>query len=606
MVGGKKKLFWNISIKHSIFLIIYIIMSALLSEIVIAGNNYIAVTTDRMLAGERIVLQNMLHNFSPIRQLVKRADVWFPLAGMIVAGSITAYGKSLSGNHYSALVQKEVRERLGEHLLKLPFSYFDEKNSGGVLTRFSSDIGEAGRFFSEILPELLVNIVTVITITVYFIQIDVRLILILFASYPVMWIASDRLSKKLAAILKKFRTGMDSRTQIAFDAIQGMTIGRSYQLYDIMCRRIGRVIDDTARHACKSTRISSMGWLIKGIITAIPEVICYLFALYEVLSGRITVGEMLAFTVLLSRMINPLGDIVFCINDIRTAKVAIDRLEEIYAYRAEAEQDDGVSRGNLSDSLSDQVSSAQTDFPAILWEQVRFSYQPAQPVLQEISFEIRQGERVAFVGGSGEGKSTIFRLLCGLYQKTGGSYLLYGKPFEAWDLKKVRECYSVVSQNVFLFPESILVNVACGKKGASMEEVINACKAANIHKFIEGLPEGYDTPAGERGIRLSGGEKQRISIARAFLKDAPIILLDEPTSAVDADTEKEIQEAIDRIARGKTVIVIAHRLSTIKDVKRIYVIKDGGIAESGSHDALLKKNGIYANLYGKEVSVNAI
>lgn len=582
MVRVKKNLFWNISIRHSIFLILYIIMSATLSEIVIAGNDYIAAAADRMLAGEVGVFQNFLYS----------------LAGMIAIGSISAYGKSLCGNHYSALVQRDVREKLGEHLLKLPFSYFDENASGGILTRFSSDIGEAGRFFSEILPELLVNIVTVTTITVYFVHIDIRLILILFASYPVMWFASDRLSKKLAAILKKFRTGMDIRTQIAFDAIQGMTIGRSYQLYDVMCRRIGKVIDDTAQHACKSTRISSMGWLLKGIITAIPEVICYLFALYEVLSGRITVGEMLAFTVLLGRMIYPLGDIVFCINDIRTAKVAIDRLEEIYAFRTEAEQADN--------SLPDKGIPAQMDFPAIQWEQVQFSYQAAHPVLQDMSFEIGQGERVAFVGGSGEGKSTVFRLLCGLYQKTGGSYLLYGTPFEAWNLQKARECYSVVSQNVFLFPESILANVACGKRGASMEEIINACKAANIHEFITDLPEGYDTLAGERGVRLSGGEKQRISIARAFLKDAPIILLDEPTSAVDADTEKEIQEAIDRIARGKTVIVIAHRLSTIKDVKRIYVLKDGGIAESGPHDALIKQNGIYANLYGKEVGINAI
>lgn len=582
MVRVKKNLFWNISIRHSIFLILYIIMSAILSEIVIAGNDYIAAATDRMLAGEVVVFQNFLYS----------------LAGMIAIGSISAYGKSLCGNHYSALVQRDVREKLGEHLLKLPFSYFDENASGGILTRFSSDIGEAGRFFSEILPELLVNLVTVTTITVYFVHIDIRLILILFASYPVMWFASDRLSKKLAAILKKFRTGMDIRTQIAFDAIQGMTIGRSYQLYDVMCRRIGKVIDDTAQHACKSTRISSMGWLLKGIITAIPEVICYLFALYEVLAGRITVGEMLAFTVLLGRMIYPLGDIVFCINDVRTAKVAIDRLEEIYAFRTEAQQADN--------SLPDKGIPAQMDFPAIQWEQVQFSYQAARPVLQNMSFEIGQGERVAFVGGSGEGKSTVFRLLCGLYQKTGGSYLLYGTPFEAWNLQKARECYSVVSQNVFLFPESILANVACGKRGASMEEIVNACKAANIHEFITDLPEGYDTLAGERGVRLSGGEKQRISIARAFLKDAPIILLDEPTSAVDADTEKEIQEAIDRIARGKTVIVIAHRLSTIKDVKRIYVLKDGGIAESGPHDALIKQNGIYASLYGKEVGINAI
>lgn len=584
MVKANKKLFGQISIKHAVFLMVYIVLSIALSEIVISGNDYIAKATDHMLAGETLIFQDFLGQFM------------YPLAVMILLGCILAYGKSLSGNHYSALVQRDVREKLGEHLIKLPFSYFDENGSGSIMARFSSDIGEAGKFYSEILPELLVNIAVVTTITIYFIRLDIRLILILFASYPVMLFTADKLSKRLAKILEKFRTGIDSRTQIALDAIQGITVGRSYNLYDIMCRRINAVIDETADHACKSTRISSMGWLLRGIIAAIPEVICYFFALFEVISGRITAGEMLAFTVLLGRMIYPLSDIVFCLNDIRSVKVAIDRLEEIYA--ATPEKDNSGNPESVGYLNKD-------DQPAILWEQVQFSYQPTQPVLNGISFEIKQGERVAFVGGSGEGKSTIFRILCGLYEKETGSYQLYGKTFDSWNLQRARECYSVVSQNVFLLPESIGANVACGKKDATMEEVIEACKAANIHNFIINLPEGYDTQVGERGIRLSGGERQRISIARAFLKNAPIILLDEPTSSVDTDTEKEIQEAIDKIAEGKTVIIIAHRLSTIKDVNRIYVLKDGKIAENGSHDMLIMQNGVYANLYRKDVTVNA-
>ena len=584
MVKINKKLFLHISIKHVIFLAVYVAASIALSEIVISGNDYIAKAIDRILAGEALIFHDLFQK------------LLYPLAVIIILGSITAYGKSLSGNHYSALVQRDARKKLGEHLTKLPLSYFDDKGSGNIMTRFSSDIGEAGKFYSEILPELLINIATVTTITIYFIQMDIRLILILFASFPAMLFAADKLSKKLAKILKKFRTGMDNRSQIAFDAIQGITTGRSYNLYDIMCRRINRVIDETADHACRSTRISSMGWLLKGIITSIPEVICYFFALYEVISGRITAGEMLAFTVLLGRMIYPLGDIVFCLNDIRSVKVSIDRLEEIYASTPEEE-----IRGNPESA----ECIKKVNFPAILWKQVQFSYHPAQPVLNEISFEIKQGERVAFVGGSGEGKSTIFKILCGLYEKNRGCYQLYGKSFETWTLQEARKCYSVVSQNVFLLPESVGSNVACGKKDASMEEVIEACKAANIHSFITNLPEGYDTQVGERGVRLSGGEKQRISIARAFLKDAPIILLDEPTSAVDTGTEREIQDAIDRIAKGKTVIVIAHRLSTIQDVDRIYVLKDGKIAENGSHDMLLKKKGVYANLYEKDVTANA-
>ncbi|MBQ9142972.1 MAG: ABC transporter ATP-binding protein [Lachnospiraceae bacterium] len=591
MVKGKRKLFWSISVRHSIFLMIYVVMAVILSEIVIRGNDYIAEATDRMLTGLPIQVQSFLP----------------PLAIMIVVGTVVAYMKSLSGNHYSALVQRDVREHLWKHLMKLPYSYFDEKGSGSILTKFSSDVGETGRFYSEILPELLVNLATVITVTVYFLQMDVRLIVILFACYPVMVIVVDKLSKRLAKIVKRYRTRMDDRTQIAYDVIQGIAVERSFQLYNIVCRRIGAVIDDIATQACKSTRISSMGWLLKGVITTIPVVICYLFALYEVMMDKISVGDMLAFTVLLGRIIYPLGDIVFCVNDIRTAKVAMDRLELLY----EAETEQATFGGVLSTETEQQITGgfsakvqhkpAENTECAIAWKGVAFAYESSRKILKDITFEVKQGERIAFVGGSGEGKSTIFRLLCGLYPKQAGEYRLFGKAFEEWELEKLRSCFSVVSQQVFLLPQSILQNVACGKLDATREEIIEACKAANIHTFIQELPQGYDTPVGERGVRLSGGERQRISIARAFLKDAPIILLDEPTSAVDADTEKEIQEAIERIAKGKTIIIIAHRLSTIRNADCIYVVNQGCIAESGYHEELLEKKGIYAQLYGKEV-----
>lgn len=591
MVKGKRKLFWSISVRHSIFLLIYVVMAVILSEIVIRGNDYIAEAADRMLTGLPIHVQSFLP----------------PLAIMIVVGTVVAYMKSLSGNHYSALVQRDVREHLGKHLMKLPYSYFDEKGSGSILTKFSSDVGEAGKFYSEILPELLVNLATVITVTVYFLQMDVRLIVILFACYPVMVIVADKLSKRLAKIVKRYRNRMDDRTQIAYDVIQGIAVERSFQLYDIVCRRIGAVIDDIATQACKSTRISSMGWLLKGVITTIPVVICYLFALYEVIMDKISVGDMLAFTVLLGRIIYPLGDIVFCVNDIRTAKVAMDRLELLFEAETEQATFGGVlsteTEQQITGDLSAKVQHKPTENTecAIVWKGVAFAYEASRQILKDITFEVKQGERIAFVGGSGEGKSTIFRLLCGLYTKQAGEYRLFGKTFEEWELEKLRSCFSVVSQQVFLLPQSILQNVACGKPDATREEIIEACKAANIHAFIQKLPQGYDTPVGERGVRLSGGERQRISIARAFLKDAPIILLDEPTSAVDADTEKEIQEAIERIAKGKTIIIIAHRLSTIRDADCIYVVNQGCIAESGYHEELLEKKGIYAQLYGKEV-----
>ena len=321
MVIKKKKLFYDIGIRYVWILCIYVVMSISLNEIVVRGNDYIAQVTDSMLTGKPVVLQNIL----------------IQMSGMIIVGTVAAYFADLSRKYYSSLVQREVRGRLAEHLLHLPYSYFDEKGSGSILTRFSSDIGEAGNFFSDILPDLLVDIVTVGTITAYFIQMDVRLIVILFASYPVMLLVADRLSKKLAVILRKFRTTMDDRTQIAYDAIQGIAIGKSYNLYHVMCARINAAIDKIADHGCKSTRISSMGWLLKGVITTIPVVVCYFFALFEVISNRISVGELLAFTILLSRVNRPLGNVMFCMNDIRASKVAMDRLETLYQAKKEEE-----------------------------------------------------------------------------------------------------------------------------------------------------------------------------------------------------------------------------------------------------------------------------
>ena len=208
---------------------------------------------------------------------------------------------------------------------------------------------------------------------------------------------------------------------------------------------------------------------------------------------------------------------------------------------------------------------------------------------------------MAFVGDSGGGKSTIFHLLCGFYSLGSGTYKLFGRDFSEWNVETAREKMALVSQNVFLFPTSIRENVRYGNLNASNEEIVEACKNARIHDFIVGLPEGYDSIAGERGVLLSGGERQRISIARAFLKNAPILLLDEPTSAVDVETETLISEALDKLSHNKTCITIAHRLSTIQNADEIAVIKDGMVAESGRHADLLQKGGVYAGIYGKEV-----
>lgn len=561
-------------LRNGHMLLLFIVCSFVLNEIVIVGNDLIAEAIDLMLS----------------EQPVYFVEFMIPLLWMIVLGAVVAYLKSITGSQYSTMVQREVRVSLGKHLVKLPFSYFDEKGTGSIITRLISDMDEMKRFFSEILPELLVNVITVLTATVYLAKVDVRLIVVLFACYPIMLVVADKLAKKLASLAKKLRNYMDERTALAYDVIQGIVVGRSYNLYEYHKQKIDTVIDNMVAQACKSTRISSLAWTLRNMITTIPVIICYLFALYEVRQGRLSVGELVAFTVILSRILYPIGNIVFCSNDIREVGVSLKRIQEIYATQEEKTGGSIEGRPENNESI-----------PAIEWRDVQFAYDDKKEhsVLKGMSFLINTGEQTAFVGGSGEGKTTIFKLLCGFYERGAGQYKLFGHAFEEWNLEAARNCFSEVSQNVFLLPDTIKQNVACGKENATDEQIIEACKNANIHDFIMQLPKGYDTFVGERGVRLSGGQRQRISIARAFLKDAPILLLDEPTASVDVEAEEKIQEAIDRVAKGRTVITIAHRLSTIKNAHKIHVVSGGKIVETGNHETLIEKQGLYAQLYAK-------
>jgi ABC-type multidrug transport system fused ATPase/permease subunit len=307
---------------------------------------------------------------------------------------------------------------------------------------------------------------------------------------------------------------------------------------------------------------------------------------YLALTGRVTPGGLFAFMYLLHFLIEPLSSGPDLIAALRAATGTAGRIVEV--MHRPVERADG------------QVFEADPAKPAIRYEDVSFGYGEQTHVLDGVSFSISHHKMVALVGHSGSGKSTVLKLLCGFYEPRAGGVELYGRGLGEWNLESLRRQLALVAQDTYLFPASIAENISYGRPGATMGEIIEAAKMANAHRFILELPDGYSTLVGERGNRLSGGERQRIGIARAILKDAPILLLDEPTSALDTQSESLIQEALERFMQGRTVLVIAHRLSTIKHADEIFVLDGGRVAERGTHEDLIGQGGVYRQLYLKQ------
>ncbi|MDE6663539.1 MAG: ABC transporter ATP-binding protein/permease [Lachnospiraceae bacterium] len=565
----------SIALKYSWLFVVAGVLSYVLSKLVIKGSELITDAINTIMDGNAIDIGNLAYR-----------TMW-----IIIVSMILTFVKTLMGESFSIKVQRDCKNITVESLEKIHYGFF-EKNAGTVINKLTSDISDMGTLLSEILPDILQYTVSIITISIALIKMNWLIFAGIIVTFPVVIFSSEIIAKRINELAKKRRGKYDELADIALDNIEGIEVAKAYGIEEVLGKRVTLKADEILKNEYSRNRYQALANGLVQAIKWVPSIICSLIVLFLVLKNVITVGELMAFLVLFGKISSPLSELPFRVIDAREMMISVKRIEALIATPKEASSS---YTGNESESAKNLIEMKNVSFT--------YAGDDKQSdegrTLKSIDISIKKGERIAIVGPSGAGKSTLFKLLCGFEQVSGGEYYLCGQPFSEWDINAARSLISYVPQDSFLFPETILENVVYGSKDMDLNKAEKACKSAGIYQKICELSDKFDTEVGERGVKLSGGERQRISIARALYKNAPLILLDEPTSSLDEETEKIISKTLSE-SDERAVIIIAHRLSTIKNVDRIYCLNQGEIVEVGSHEELIKQNGLYAALYGKE------
>lgn len=499
---------------------------------------------------------------------------------------VRAFGQFL--NWYFAHIASwnmvsQIRQKLYNHMQKLSMGFYHNKQTGELLSRIVNDTMQFENMLAHAIPEMITNALTIIGVLAILLFISPLLTLLILIPIPLMFILRG-LIKKMRSHFRRGQKELAALSAVLQDNISGM---REIQVFNKQEFEAGRVKEKADNHANNIIKaLFRVGVLNPTVlfITSIGTIIVLIAGPNLSLTTSFQISDLVAFLLYINMFYAPITNLARLIEDIQHGLVGAERVFEVLDTQSEVKDREGAT----------DISNAKGE---IEFKNVTFSYEDNITVLNDISFKVGHGQTLALVGPTGVGKSTIGALVARFYDPTSGKILLDGKDTKDITVKSLRDQLSIVLQDVFLFNGTIADNIAYGSKDASREQIKYAAEIACISEFIESLPDGYDTLIGERGVRLSGGQKQRLSIARSVLREAPILILDEATSAVDTETERDIQLALDKIAGTRTIIVIAHRLSTIRKADIIIVLNKGKIAEMGNHKELMEQNGIYKNLY---------
>ena len=516
------------------------------------------------------------------------------LAFVLIAllGALASYIDNYYTESVGQWVANDLRLKTYHHLQRLSLGYYNTHETGTLLSTITTDIATIQDFASSSTLNILVDMLTIVSMLGLMFWLNWDFTLIAVAVTPFMLFFISRFKKAVKKATHEVRKEQADIVAVVQQGLESMQVVKAFGRQDMEQQALADVSHATVVAALKARRVKSM---LSPIVT-ITVAFCTAIVLWRgaalILAGAMTVGALTVYLSYLSKFFKPVKDLATTTNAIAQAAVGVERVQAIL-------ETDTI--------LPERPDAFEPRFLKgdIAFEHVAFGYLEDEPVLKDVNFTIEAGQLVGVVGPTGSGKSTVVSLIPRFYDVKSGTVKIDGRDVRDYKIHPLRDQIGYVLQDTVLFRGTILENIAFGRPNATREEIVDAAKLANADEFIARMPKGYDTMVGERGSTLSGGQRQRIGIARVMVRNSPILLLDEPTAALDSESEKLVIEALERLMKGRTVITIAHRLSTIRDADKIIVISGGVVAESGNHDQLMALNGIYAELHRTQFDVAA-
>jgi subfamily B ATP-binding cassette protein MsbA len=538
-------------------------------------------------AGQAWITEPMLDRVFLERDHTMLLLVPVAIVGLALVKAATGYGQAVAMSRVGQRIIADLQHRLFGHLIRADLGYFVERGPGPLISGVLYDTQQLRSAVSSALTGIARDLLTIVFLIGLMFYQDWALACIALVGFPLAWLPITRLGRRMRKLMGQSQAHTARLTGQLEQTFQGVRQVKADGREADESARTGSLIECLFDLNYKALRVAAVSSPVMEVLGGCAIAAVMLYGGWQVLSGNTTPGTFFSFVAALLLAYRPLRGLAHLHTQVQGGLAAAERIYALLDHEPLVRDEPGarpLARGSGE----------------IRFDRVRFGYLPSRPALLDVDLVIPAGKSVALVGPSGAGKSTMLNLLLRFYDVDGGAILIDGQDIRSVTLASLRETIALVSQDVDLFDETVRTNIAYGRPDASDEQIVGAARAAAAHEFVAALPQGYDTVIGPGGATLSGGQRQRLGIARAMLKDAPILLLDEATSALDSEVERAIQQALQRLMRGRTTVVIAHRLTTVMGADLIAVVEGGRIVETGTHHALLARGGSYARLYQQQ------